>query len=229
MQSIVVLFVGSIGWGVAGAFTLVRLIGPGIDDAIGSRTAAGPALAFWILLALTFGVVFRARSLDARVAGPGVLFGFDLTLAWLLPHESSICGELLSVGGCVAPSGEAWLLTLFLGLFVAVAMLPLFGRGSREQPLDGWAAATAEWDRERVSSIAQVLGVGLVITAVDAVGVLEAEPATEIRAIVTSGLRVDQLRVSGETEGAAWRSLAEAVLALHNGDQANVRYWAPGA
>ena len=172
--------------------------------------------------------MFRARSPDARVAGAGVLFGFDLTLAWLVPQLPSSCSQLLSLGGCVAPSGEAWVLSLFLGFFVAVAMLALFRSDSPEQSHDGWAAATAEWDRERVSSIAAVVGVGLVITAVDAVGRPEAKPATDIRAIVTSGPRVDQVRVSGQTEAAAWRSLAEAVLALHNGDQANVRYWAPG-
>jgi hypothetical protein len=120
-------------------------------------------------------------------------------------------------------------LTLFLGFFIAVAMLALFRSDSPEQWGDGWPAATAEWDRERVLSIAAAVGVGLVITAVDAVGLLEAKAVTEIRAIVTSGVRVDQVRVSGETEAAAWRSLADAVLALHNGDQANVRYWAPGA
>jgi hypothetical protein len=165
MRSIVVLFAGSIGWGVAGAFTLVRLIGPGVDEAIGSRTAAGPVLAFWILLALIFAIAFRARSLDARVAGAGVLFGFDLSLAWLVPQLPSSCSQLLSLGGCVGPIGEAWVLTLFLGFFMAVAMLALFRSDSAEQWRDGWPAATAEWDRERVSSIAAAVGVGLVITA----------------------------------------------------------------
>jgi hypothetical protein len=77
-------------------------------------------------------------------------------------------------------------------------------------------------------AIAELLGIGLVVTGVHGADSTAKHPQMEIRAFLASGARAETIRARGSKEAAAWRELAALLVARHNANERNVQYWLPG-
>ena len=229
-MSRVVLFAGSVGWGVVAAYSLIWLVGPAIDKA--AHPPLGAVLAFWVLIGVLIAAARSSHSRDGRLIAAGILLGFDGVLAWSAPSGVEYCdSNLFSLGACGGVSTGTWIFVLFVGFAVGAWLLvvPEVDRRAwvKRARMRRGSGPTSDWDR--ASKVADALGFGIAISSIRTLESSTAERYVEIRGLITWGLRAEKVAVVGSTEAQAWRELSEILLMHRNANENNVRGWAPGS